>query len=728
MIKEFTPRLYQETILDTCTKKNTLVVLPTGLGKTNIFLMLASNRLKNYPDSKILLLGPTRPLIDQYFETFKKHFEINEEEMAIFTGFVKPEKRAELWKKSKVIFSTPQGLENDVIAERIKLEEVSLIGFDEAHRAVGDYAYVFVAKQYHKKSKMGRIVGLTASPGSDLDKITEVCRNLFIEAIEARTDEDPDVKEYIQEIDIKWIKVDLPEEFKKIKIFLESCIRDKLNNVKRLGYLSSAYGMSKKDLITLQAGLHGKIAKGEKDFEILRSISLIAEALKVQHALELVESQGIAPLIKYLEDIQKQAETSKVKAVKNLVKDLNFRSAYIKAKKLEEQGIEHPKLGKLMDMLSKIDKKTKVIVFNQYRDSAMKIAEEINKLDNITAKIFFGQAKKKDTGLSQKEQKIVLDDFRAGKFNVLVATSVAEEGLDIPKVDEVIFYEPIPSAIRHIQRRGRTGRLEKGKVTILVTQETRDVGYRWSAHHKEKRMYRILEKLKQNFAMPEQKEVSLKKFISDEENVKIYADYREKGSGVIKELIDIGVKINLEKLEIGDYILSSDVAVEYKTMKDFVDSLIDGRLLAQVKALKKYEKPLVIVEGDEDIYSQRNVHPNAIRGMIATITVDFNIPILYTKNFRDTAALLAVIAKREQIKQMKDIVLHSQKPMTLREQQEYIVSSLPGIGPTLSRPLLKKFKTVKKVINASEEQLKKIDLIGEKKARRIKEVLESDYI
>jgi ERCC4-related helicase len=727
MIKDFTPRLYQETILDTCTKKNTLVVLPTGLGKTNIFLMLAANRLRNYPDSKILLLGPTRPLIDQYYETFKKYFEIKEDEMAIFTGFVKPAKREELWKKSKVIFSTPQGLENDIIAERIKLEEVSLLGIDEAHRAVGDYAYVFVAKQFHKRSKKGRIIALTASPGSDLEKITDVCQNLYIEAIEARTDEDPDVKEYIQEIEINWIKVKLPEEFKKIKVFIENCIKEKLSNVKKLGYLSSSVGMSKKDLIALQAGLHGKIAKGEKDFEILKSISLIAESLKVQHALELLESQGIAPLIRYMEDLQKQAETSKVKAVKNLVKDLNFRSAYIKAKKLEEQGIEHPKINKLKSLLEKVDKKTKVIIFNQYRDSAEKIAEEINELKNIDAKIFFGQAKKKSKGLSQKEQKAVLDEFRAGNFNVLVATSVAEEGLDIPKVDEVIFYEPIPSAIRHIQRRGRTGRLEKGKVTVLVTEETRDVGYRWSAHHKEKRMYRILEKLKKKFDMPEHKDISLKKFIKDEENVKIYVDYREKGSGVIKELIDLGIKINLEKLEVADYVLSSDVAVEYKTMKDFVDSLIDGRLLSQIKALKKYEKPLVVVEGDEDIYSQRKVHPNAIRGMIATITVDFNVPILYTRNYSETAALLGVIAKREQIKQMKDVSLHTQKPMTLKEQQEYIVSSLPGIGPSTAKPLLKKFKTVKKVINASEDKLKKIDLIGERKAKRIKEVLEEDY-
>src|SRR3989338_5790208 len=200
MIKNFEPRLYQETILNTAAEKNTLLVLPTGIGKTNIFLMLASQRLRQFPNSKILFIGPTKPLIDQYFSVFKEHFEINENEMSIFTGMVSPEKRGELWKKSKIIFSTPQGLENDIISNRINLEEVCLLGVDEAHRAVGDYAYVFVAKQFMKLSGHPRIIALTASPGSAMLKIEEICKNLFIEDIEVRTDDDPDVKPYVQEM------------------------------------------------------------------------------------------------------------------------------------------------------------------------------------------------------------------------------------------------------------------------------------------------------------------------------------------------------------------------------------------------------------------------------------------------------------------------------------------------------------------------------------------------
>src|SRR3989344_2120845 len=118
MIKNFEPRLYQQTILATAAEKNTLVVLPTGMGKTNIFLMLVAQRLKHYPSSKVLFIGPTKPLIDQYMAVFRQHFDINENEMAVFTGQVSPEKRGDLWKKSKIIFSTPQGLENDIISGR----------------------------------------------------------------------------------------------------------------------------------------------------------------------------------------------------------------------------------------------------------------------------------------------------------------------------------------------------------------------------------------------------------------------------------------------------------------------------------------------------------------------------------------------------------------------------------------------------------------------------------
>jgi len=736
MLKNFTPRLYQETIFGTCVKYNTLVVLPTGLGKTHIFLMIAAQRLKQYPNSKILLIGPTRPLIDQYEKVFSENFDIEKELMSAFTGQIQPEKRKELWQKSKIIFSTPQGLENDILTGRIDLKEVSLLGIDEAHRSVGDYSTVFVAKSYISNSRYARIVALTASPGSDMEKINEVCANLFIEKIEVRTDKDSDVKPYIKDIDIEWSKVELPESFKEIKKLLETSFKSKLKEIETNGYLkdTNISNFSKKDLLNLQAHLRSEITSGEKSFEALKSISLAAEAMKLQHALELLETQGINALQEYLIKLNSEAIKTKVKATQNLVKDIYFRKACIITKDIFEKGIEHPKLERLTEILKnefQKNKDSKIIIFNQYRDAASKIIEEINKIENVKAKLFVGQMKKKGSGLSQKEQKKIMDEFRNSEFNVLVTTSVAEEGLDIPSVDLVIFYEPVPSAIRTVQRRGRTGRQDSGRVIILMAENTRDVAYKWSAHHKEKRMYRNLEILNKKFTgFEKKKDETLDKFIKENENIKIFADHREKSSNVIKHLIDLGIKLKLEQLSVGDYLCSSKTAVEFKTVPDFIDSIIDGRLLIQIKKLKEnFESPLLIIEGEEDIYSIRNIHPNAIRGMLATITISYKVPILRTKNFKETAALLAVICKREQSDEQKEFNPHSEKSLTsIKDIQEYVVSSFPGIGKTLAKPLLKKFKTIKNIINADEKELKEIELIGEIKAKKIKEIIDSEWI
>ena len=734
MIKNFTPYLYQETILDTCTKKNTLVVLPTGMGKTNIFLMLAAHRLRLYPNSKILLIGPTKPLIDQYMRVFENHFEIPKEKMAVFTGMVNPSTREELWKKAQIVFSTPQGLENDIISGRIRLEDVSLLGIDEAHRAVGDYAYVFVARQYHRRASFPRLIGMTASPGSDMEKIQEVCKNLFIEEIEVRTEDDPDVKPYVQEIDSEWVKVELPKPFLEVQKFISAFLKERLEKLKKWGVLhrTDLRFVNKKELLQLQGQLRARASSGEKDFVLWNAISVLAEVMKMQHALELLETQGVLPLHAYFGKMEQEALSGKSKAVKNLVKDLNYRSAFVKVRAMMEEKMEHPKMIELQKLVEKEigqNENMKIMVFNQYRDNAAEIVDKLNALQKVKAMLFVGQLKKGETGLTQKMQKTIIEDFREGKFNVLVSTSIGEEGLDVPRVDLVFFYEPIPSAIRHIQRRGRTGRQEKGRVIILMAKNTRDEGYRWSAHHKEKRMYRNLSALRRKIGITlKPEEAPLEKFIVEEEKPKIFADHREKNSGVIQTLVDLGFQLKLERLETADYVLSSRVGVEIKTVEDFVNSIIDGRLLSQLKELKRnFERPVVILEGQEDIYSVRNVHPNAIRGMLATIAVDFNVPLIQTRNPKETAALLAIIAKREQ-EERGDFSLHgSKKPLTLKEQQEYVVSAFPGVGATLSKPLLKAFRNIKNIVNAPSEELEKVEKIGPKKAQAIKDVVEKEY-
>ncbi len=730
MLNRFEPRLYQETILSSCVDKNTLVVLPTGMGKTAVAMMLAAQRLKQFPKSKIVFLAPTKPLAEQHLRSFNQHLDFAS---VLFTGYVAPKKRELLWKDAQLIFSTPQGLVNDVVSNRIDLKNVSLLVVDEAHRAVGDYDYVFLAKQFNKKARFPKILALTASPGSDLAKIEEVCKNLFIESVEIRTDSDPDVKPYIQDIDVRFVKVDLPKDFLQIKHFLENCIKSKLLEMQKFGFARSMM-INKRDFLALQSRLHGMMASGNRDFPVLKSVSLMAEAMKTQHALELLETQGITALYTYLRKLVSESRSSKTKAIKNLVADLHFKSAFIKTEKLFNNNIEHPKLGKLKELVKKEAEENpnvKIILFTQFRDSAVKIKQELEDLEGVFPAVFVGQAKKSGTGLTQKEQIETIQLFKDGVFNVLIATSVAEEGLDIPKVDLVVFYEPIPSAIRHIQRRGRTGRQEKGRVVVLMAKNTRDEGYRWSAHHKEKRMYRILEDLRKNLNKKLEKRPSnLNRFIDCKQELKVFADFREKGNHIVKELCDNNIIVKLEALDSADYILSSRVGVEVKTVPDFVNSIVDGRLLSQLKILKqKFERPIIILEGEENVFTIRNVHPNAIRGMIATIAVSYGIPIVQTKDFKETTAFLVAIAKREQEKLGdKEFSPHSDKRvLSLKEQQEYIVSALPNVGPTAAKELLKHFKSIKNIVNASEEDLKKANKIGDKIAKALKDVFEKEY-
>ncbi|MBI4738242.1 DEAD/DEAH box helicase family protein [Candidatus Woesearchaeota archaeon] len=735
MIKELVPRCYQETIFSTCAEKNTLVVLPTGLGKTVIALLLCAQRLSLFPKSKVLFLAPTKPLVAQHYETFKRHCELPESDFAFFTGDVRPDKRAALWQDSKVIFSTPQGLENDIIGSTIKLEDVSLLIFDEAHRATADYAYTFIAQHYSKRARYPRILALTASPGSDLEKITEVCRNLSIEDVEMRADTDPDVKPYVQDTHITWRNVILPDEFKKIQSLLKLSFKNKIADLRARGYADSRTLIeSKTDVLKLQRELQFHIAQGDKNPNILKSISLLSECIKLQHALELLESQCITALHKYLQKLCDEAQTTNVKALQNLVRDEQFKSVSLLTRILYDAGIEHPKFNELRAIISKEienNPESKTIIFTQFRDTAQRIILELFNVDGAKATLFVGQTKKGGTGMNQKQQKLILDEFKQGTYNCLIATSVAEEGLDIPKVDLVIFYEPVPSGIRTIQRRGRTGRSASGNVVVLVTKDTRDEGYRWSAHHKEKRMHRTLASLKHCFTgVANKKEASTQQqCLWPELSLKIFVDHREKSSGIPKELLELGVELKLETLEVGDYIVSKRVGVEYKTVPDFVDSIIDGRLLNQLREMKqRFERPLVVVEGEEDIYTQRNIHPNAIRGMIATITVSYGIPVIMTKNCKETAALLAIIAKREQEAEQSDFNPHAnRKPMSTAELQEYITSALPGVGSGLAKPLLEKLGSVKNIVNATEEELKSVDKIGEKKAKEIRRVLDSPY-
>jgi len=491
------PREYQSEIYETCKDKNCLVVLPTGMGKTLIALMLSIHTQKKHPATKTLFLAPTRPLAEQHLIYFQKHLPELFAEMTLFTGKVSAEKRKKLWQTSDIIFSTPQCISNDLKNNLYNLHEVSLLIEDEAHRCLKNYAYTYVAETYKQQAENFHILGLTASPGTDKKTITQIAKNLGIESIEIRTRESEDVRHYLQELKFETVQLDFPPELVELRVLLKELYTRKIEELKNRKVLFQP--PSKKNILELQGRIIKMISSGNRNFNILAAASASAQAIKLQYLLELLETQTLFSTQRYMQDLFKQAEQKKSKAVQQLIKQPAFNQAYIKLNELIARGIENPKLQKLKQLVKQEFLKTnkrKIIVFAQYRETIVKICKTLNELPEVNAKVFVGQMKKAETGLSQKEQKEIISEFSDGKINVLVSSSIGEEGLDIPEVDTIIFYEPIPSAIRKIQRAGRTARLKPGKLLILLNKKTIDEAYYWSAFHKEKKMYSALEKIK----------------------------------------------------------------------------------------------------------------------------------------------------------------------------------------------------------------------------------------
>ncbi|TDA29789.1 MAG: Hef nuclease [Archaeoglobi archaeon] len=724
LIKEETleRRLYQIAIATNALIKNTLVIIPTGLGKTTIAALVIASRLLN-EQGRALFLAPTRPLVEQHASFLKRTLKIEEEKIVAMSGEDEPEERMRLWESARVIVATPQVVENDVIAGRISLEDVVIAVFDEAHRAVGNYSYVFIADEYMKRGKKPLILALTASPGSDPERIMEVIRNLHIQSLEFRTEQDEDVYPYVSEKEIEWIKVEVPKEILMLKEKIETSLKIRLKRMKELG-IEVPEKATRRELLELQELIQSEIGKTQKT-ELFEASSILAEILKLSHAVELIETQSVESFRSYLAKILKESSSvGGSKASKSIANDPSFRDAFFLAMRLKK---EHPKIEKLKEVIKKqLEEKedSRIIVFTNYRDSADFLVSEISKI--APAAKFVGQAiRENDRGMKQREQIEVLQKFREGVYKVLVATSVGEEGLDIPATDLVVFYEAIPSEIRAIQRKGRTGRGRKGKVIVLMAKGTRDEVYYYTSLRKERAMFEKLKEIKSMLEKVESKEqATLADF--EKTGIRVLVDSREMRSEVVKLLREFGANLEIKNLEIADYVLSDRVAVERKTVDDFVDSLISDRLFQQLLKLKTYPRPLIVLEG-ENIY-RRAVHPNAIRGAIATIVTDFGIPMIFTKDEKETAEFIFAIARREQEEKKREVVEHFGKTKrTLKEEQEYVVSALSGVGSVIAKNLLEHFQTIERIATASEKELMEVPKVGEKTAKRIRLLMTTPY-
>jgi ERCC4-related helicase len=463
-------RDYQVEISKKAIEKNTLVVIPTGMGKTNIALLVVAERL-NKVDGKILFLAPTKPLVEQHKKTFEKLSELAD--MEVITGTIKPELREKHYRRARIVFATPQTIENDVKNHLINFDDYILLVVDEAHRSVGNYAYTFIAENYMRTSKNPLLIAMTASPGGNISRIDEIKKNLFISAVEFRSEKDSDVSQYVMDREVNKIEINLPENYLEAKKIIEGIISTKMDALLNMGAIKTKK-FSKTMLLNLQ-NYYSVKARETKNPMLFAGISKIAEVIKLDYCLELLETQGSAPVREYF----KKLKSEKTKASGSMLSNPSF----IGFSEIVENLGPHPKVEKLKEIVIK-EVGGKVIIFTQYRATASDIFSELKKLDGIKPVMLIGQK----SGLTQKEQVRVIRDFEDGFFNVLICTSIGEEGLDIKGVGSAVFYEPVPSEIRSIQRRGRVARLVEGRIYVLVTKNTRDEAYYWTAYHKEKKM------------------------------------------------------------------------------------------------------------------------------------------------------------------------------------------------------------------------------------------------
>lgn len=482
-------RKYQLSMARGCVSGSTLIILPTGLGKTVVALLTIAEILEK--GGRILVLAPTKPLVDQHASFFADN--LLGTTVAAVTGNMSPEKRKDAVLSNDVVVSTPQAVSNDLVNGIYDLSGFGLVVYDEAHRGTGNYAYVHVAERYD-----GLALGMTASPGSDIERMDEVCRNLSLRRIDMKSEYDPDVSPYVYDVNVERIEVNMPKDLIDVISLLRAMTDKYASELVALRLMDPNWPPSTKHLLTIGRNLQARLANGEKTSVIFRGLTLQSMCIKTLHAVNLAETQGMSSLKNYMVKIQ--AEASKKDGGKGS-KEIVASKEFIKAWRIaSESRVEHPKVSRVMTLVShtlQSDRNAKVLIFTQYRDTCDLLVDKLSSISGARVGKLIGQS---NGGLKQKEQIEMLDMFRDGRRNVIVATSVGEEGLDIANTDTAIFYEPVPSEIRTIQRRGRTGRKDRGKVYVLVAKGTVDEVFEESSRKKELLMRSRLERLSRSLS------------------------------------------------------------------------------------------------------------------------------------------------------------------------------------------------------------------------------------
>ena len=446
-------REYQTNLANDVKNQNSLIVLPTGLGKTTIALQVIADYMQNGTGG-VLFLAPTRVLVNQHYEFLKENLLIVD--IGIVTGEDLLSKRKKKWMNS-VVCATPEITKNDFARNIVSPDQFALVIFDEAHRTIGDYAYSIIAKYFENTNT--RILAMTATLPSEKEKAKEIVTRLHIKNLIERSDESPDVKPYIQKTETEWVKVDLTKEMKAIQMCIKLALEERYKELRKNGLRLS----DNKSLSQLLNARQFVLTQNR------RSAKPLFTAIRITYALNIFEAHGITPFLKFCD----RTKEKKGAGIKELFEtDPNFTRAISLAKNQQSNGLEHPKIDRLVDILH--DVKSKVLIFSSYRDSVNVIHQKLLDM-NISAEILIG--KSGETGLKQKKQIETVQRFRDGVTKALIATRVGEEGLDISEVNLVIFYDNVPSSIRFVQRKGRTGRKDRGRLVVLIAKNTIDETY-----------------------------------------------------------------------------------------------------------------------------------------------------------------------------------------------------------------------------------------------------------
>ena len=737
-------RGYQLRSLERILSFSSLMVMPTGFGKTAVEWMTMAEFLRNGAQ-KIVLIAPTTGLVDQQMTMAKERLNLAEERIIAYTGDTGPDKRKALWESATLVMATPQVIRNDAMNGVIDLASVELLILDEAHHATGNHAYAQVGNMYQRANPKGRVLAATASPGSTLRNINEVRTNLNAHNLDLCKRTEPLLSAYDVDMEIHTHLLDLPETLLTLIAPLRTHFNNEVTHLQRQGFMPTKEYIGTNDIERAQQSASRAIQ--QRDVRGYDAARRVADLRRIHMLMNLMQTQGTSVARAFLNRAEEEGRSGR--KTNRMLALPAIHQLRLALNELDELHPKAPLVARLVIDELQAKPQGKVLIFTEYRDSVERLVTLLNQSDGIEADAFIGQSSRgAQKGMTQKQQLAQLNRFRSGEINVLVATSVGEEGLDVPAADLVVLYEPVPSAVRAIQRRGRTARQRAGSVHVLIAKNTRDAYVHKASERQEENMHRLMEKLVRQKQLNESYDVderaldafsvqlddqivSAKTFLDDEkerhppveeglsksidelpakvqrndavapalrpdqlrpreqsslfafeheektqpdvqrttgksveavlnaadreisdlsdvngQGTTIFIDHREGRSTLPGYLQGLGFQIRLTQLPCGDIRLSERVLIERKSARDLLDSVKSGRLLHQCRSLQaSAHRPLLLVEtGSEGNYS---VHPNAVLGALAHITLDLGVPVMMVKGPLEAAHFLGVAAKRE---------------------------------------------------------------------------------